>query len=356
MCYVHIAYSYSIAYNELYGKGISGNMTKSDNIGNYKSSSSAFTIVELLAVVAVIGILVAITLVAYGGVSQRAHAAALKSDLDQAKQQIQIYRANNKNVLPTSVTDCPSPAKSNICLKASDDSKYTSYASSGSKFTLVETTSDGTTYKITNNSEPVDQTNLPYLSSLTVNGSGSNIGLSPSFSKTAYSYSANSSYDTSSVTITPTADNSQTTIVINNKTVTSGAASGPITLKAGSCNVIQVIAKSTTGSQEYDIAITRASNPSLLSIAGMPTLSPLFSPATANYSGSSLSDSITVTPITEDTGNAQAINVVWGTSSRQVASGTAVPIRLVTGSNVITVIVVSTTGVDSRVYTFAITH
>lgn len=51
---------------------------------------SAFTIVELLIVIVVIGILAAISTVAYGGVSTKATEAALKSDLNNAAKQLSL--------------------------------------------------------------------------------------------------------------------------------------------------------------------------------------------------------------------------------------------------------------------------
>lgn len=50
-----------------------------------------FTIVELLIVIVVIGILAAITIVAYNGIQQRANDARRKSDLDQIAQLLTLY-------------------------------------------------------------------------------------------------------------------------------------------------------------------------------------------------------------------------------------------------------------------------
>ena len=50
-----------------------------------------FTIVELLIVIVVIGILAAITIVAYNGIQQRARDTARKSDLAQIAKGLQIY-------------------------------------------------------------------------------------------------------------------------------------------------------------------------------------------------------------------------------------------------------------------------
>ena len=49
-----------------------------------------FTIVELLIVIVVIGILAAITIVAFNGVQQKANTAALQSDLNGAYKQLQV--------------------------------------------------------------------------------------------------------------------------------------------------------------------------------------------------------------------------------------------------------------------------
>src|SRR3546814_525078 len=62
-----------------------------------------FTIVELLIVIVVIGILAAITVVAYIGISNQAADAALKSDLRQMAKQVQLYIAEHDD-LPRSAT------------------------------------------------------------------------------------------------------------------------------------------------------------------------------------------------------------------------------------------------------------
>ncbi len=57
--------------------------------------SEGFTIVELLVVIVVIGILAAITIVSYTGISQRAIAASLTSDLDNALKQLKLDQVLN---------------------------------------------------------------------------------------------------------------------------------------------------------------------------------------------------------------------------------------------------------------------
>lgn len=58
----------------------------------WAQKQKGFTIVELLIVIVVIGILAAITIVAYNGIQQRARDAQRKSDLAAAIKGFQIYK------------------------------------------------------------------------------------------------------------------------------------------------------------------------------------------------------------------------------------------------------------------------
>lgn len=58
-----------------------------------------FTIVELLIVIVVIGILAAITIVAFNGVQDRARQQSVMSDLQSIKKSMLLYRAD-RGVLP----------------------------------------------------------------------------------------------------------------------------------------------------------------------------------------------------------------------------------------------------------------
>lgn len=60
-----------------------------------------FTIVELLVVVVLIGILAAITIVAYNGIQARARASQASTALTQAKKKLELYKVDN-NAYPTS--------------------------------------------------------------------------------------------------------------------------------------------------------------------------------------------------------------------------------------------------------------
>jgi general secretion pathway protein G len=82
-----------------------------------------FTIVELLVVVVVIGILAAITVVSYTGITQRATAALLESDLTNASKQLKLYQVTN-SAYPIGIDCAAVPAANTICLKPSGSNIY----------------------------------------------------------------------------------------------------------------------------------------------------------------------------------------------------------------------------------------
>jgi prepilin-type N-terminal cleavage/methylation domain-containing protein len=60
-----------------------------------QTSSSGFTIVELLIVIVVIGILAAVTIVAFNGVSGKARVASMQADLEGSVKTLEIARVNS---------------------------------------------------------------------------------------------------------------------------------------------------------------------------------------------------------------------------------------------------------------------
>ena len=64
-----------------------------------------FTIVELLIVVVVIGILAAIVVVGYGAVTNSAHDASVKSDLQQIDDAFKQYSLDNQGVFPHTASE-----------------------------------------------------------------------------------------------------------------------------------------------------------------------------------------------------------------------------------------------------------
>ncbi len=66
---------------------------------NRWEKQTGFTIVELLIVIVVIGILAAITIVAFNGVQNRANDSRRDSDLKQLKTALEMYKAD-KDIYP----------------------------------------------------------------------------------------------------------------------------------------------------------------------------------------------------------------------------------------------------------------
>ena len=127
-----------------------------------KTKSYGFTIVELLVVIVVIGILAAITIVSYTGLSSKANVSSLQSDLSSAKKQLALYYTDHGSY-PTGLSSnfptgsLPSP-DNRYCLKTSSNNTLT-YSpvslTSPQSYTLVATnTASSTKYVITNNTSP----------------------------------------------------------------------------------------------------------------------------------------------------------------------------------------------------------
>jgi prepilin-type N-terminal cleavage/methylation domain-containing protein len=90
------------------------------------SNSFGFTIVELLVVIVVIGILAAITIVTYAGISQKAIAASLQSDLSNAATALKNFQVDNGTYPTTISTNCTTnpDTSTNKCLKVSSGNSY----------------------------------------------------------------------------------------------------------------------------------------------------------------------------------------------------------------------------------------
>lgn len=135
----------------------------------YKSTnynkSNGFTIVELLVVIIVIGVLAAITIVAYTGIQNRAVVASLVSDLSNSAQQLKLFQIDNSgyptpNTDTTPPIDCtttPTPANK-ICFKASPGNSYTNFQINNStnpqSFCMAIKNTNGTSYYIANDTVP----------------------------------------------------------------------------------------------------------------------------------------------------------------------------------------------------------
>lgn len=128
-----------------------------------------FTIVELLVVIVVIGILAAITVVSYTGISQKAIVSSLQSDLSSSARQLNLFNVDNDQY-PASVDDCPSPAAGNICLKFSGGNTLDSYTRPTPQSFILSIKNGSNIYEITDNSGSVSIIPVPLIAIAATSG------------------------------------------------------------------------------------------------------------------------------------------------------------------------------------------
>ena len=180
--------------------------------------------------------------------------------------------------------------------------------------------------------------------------------LTPHFIPTAYAYADSVAYSVSSVTVTPTVNQPSATVTVNGTAVTSGTASGAISLKVGA-NPISVVVTAQDGSTlTYTLTVTRGpSNDATLSNLTISSgaLSPAFTSATTGYADTVLNSvgSVTVTPTVNQANATVTVNGVAVNSGS--ASGA---IALAVGPNTITLVVTAQDGSTKVTYTVTVTR
>lgn len=115
-----------------------------------QKTKSGFTIVELLIVIVIIGILAAITIVAYNGIQDRARVSSVSSGLSQGAKKLKLYQVDNPDTYPAATGANGIDDLASLGIVNSSDVTY-QYSSSANTYCLTAT--NGTTsYKISNTS------------------------------------------------------------------------------------------------------------------------------------------------------------------------------------------------------------
>jgi len=104
----------------------------------------AFTVVEIIVLIVIIGILASVTLVSFSSVSQRAVVANIQSDLTNSAKKLELYQAEN-STYPYLIDCSASPASTSICLKYSSNASYI-YRGKANDFCLSLSYSNETYY------------------------------------------------------------------------------------------------------------------------------------------------------------------------------------------------------------------
>ena len=77
--------------------------------------NSAFTLIEMLVVISLIGILAALALVSFGGAQKQARDTTRKSDLKQYQTSIEGYASKNGGLYPVYATATTIPSSGGLC-------------------------------------------------------------------------------------------------------------------------------------------------------------------------------------------------------------------------------------------------
>jgi len=194
-----------------------------------------------------------------------------------------------------------------------------------------------------------------YLTSLALNGTPLT-----GFVKTTLNYQQSVPFATSTMTVTPTAEDTRAVIKVNGTVVASGQASAPISLTMGSVTNIAVVVSPVAGDpQTYGIAVTRADSLNLSSLvvkdnaSNVLPLTPPFTPATLAYvvdvPFDSTATSVNLTPTREGATTTITVNGV------AVASGLpSGPINIPAAGAKTDIPVVITGGGSAQTYTVSV--
>jgi hypothetical protein len=177
--------------------------------------------------------------------------------------------------------------------------------------------------------------------------------LTPTFGGTTYAYTASVGYDTTSMTVTATVEDSRATIKVNGTTATSGQPFTVNNLAVGPNTITVQVTPYIGDPQNYVITVTRASSSYLSNVTGFTNLNPTFSRNVFSYTASVDNgvSSIKIVPTAEDANAAITVN---GTAVQSGKKSQSIPINV--GSNTVNVMVTSVTGSVQTIYVFTVSR
>ncbi|MBW4891691.1 cadherin-like beta sandwich domain-containing protein [Mucilaginibacter sp. HMF5004] len=152
------------------------------------------------------------------------------------------------------------------------------------------------------------------LSSLSVSGGFS---LSPTFAAGTTSYTVLTPLNTSSITVTPTVADANATVKVNTVAVTSGAASGNISLSAGANSISVVVTAQDASTKTYTINVTVANAPTAVTAAASS-----IGTTSATLNGT-INDNGASTTVTFETSSVSAATVSSGSGTSAGATTNA---------------------------------
>jgi len=112
----------------------------------------AFTVIELLVVIVIIGILSAVIFALFNNISQRASIATLQSDVASAKKQTQLYFAQNSSY-PTAI-NCNNTSTTEICVKPTSANTFVYVVNNSVNPSFSITATNGTTSLVASDTSP----------------------------------------------------------------------------------------------------------------------------------------------------------------------------------------------------------
>ncbi|EPD82190.1 cadherin-like beta sandwich domain-containing protein [Paenibacillus sp. HGH0039] len=179
--------------------------------------------------------------------------------------------------------------------------------------------------------------------------------LSPAFASGTSGYTADVSYGTVSINVTPTVADGTATVKLNGSTVASGSPS-PVSLNVGANTVtVLVTAQDGTTKKTYTVSVTRAASTNAdlnnLTLSGT-ALAPGFASGTTSYTAS-VANNVTSVDVTPTLANGTAAVKVNGNAA---VSGSPSSVPLNVGSNTITVLVTAQDGTTQKTYTVTVTR